>query len=242
MNAKKNHILIIDDDKEITLLISDYLMKHGYRTTWALNGLHIKHLLRENNFDLIILDIMLPGIDGLTLCQTIRKTHDTPIFMLSAANSTEDRVAGLELGADDYISKPFSARELLARIKAQLRRTKGELYSGEKRLNPLQKIGFSHWKLDRNTRCLIDKDEIALPLSQREYDLLLIFLEHPRRILSRDQLMDLLYDKDCDPMDRTIDVLIGRLRKKIECDPRNAELLVTIRGGGYQLNTEVTLL
>lgn len=242
MNSKKSHILIIDDDKEITTLISDYLIAHGYRTTWALNGLQINQLLRDNNFDLIILDVMLPGVDGLNLCQIIRKTQDTPIFMLSAANSTEDRVAGLELGADDYISKPFSARELLARIKAQLRRAHGELRQGEKRLNPLQRIGFANWELDRNTRCLIDSDQIAIPLSQREYDLLLIFLEHPGRILSRDQLMDLVYDKACDPVDRTIDVLIGRLRKKIEADPRNAQLLTTIRGGGYQLQAEVKLL
>lgn len=242
MNVKKNHILIIDDDKEITLLISDYLTAHGYRVTSALNGLQINQLLRENNFDLIILDVMLPSVDGLNLCQIIRKTHDIPIFMLSAANSTEDRVAGLELGADDYISKPFSARELLARIKAQLRRTNGDLRHGERRLNALQRMGFAQWVLDRNTRCLIDGDEIAIPLSQREYDLLLIFLEHPARILSRDQLMDLLYDKSCDPVDRTIDVLIGRLRKKIEVDPRNAQLLLTVRGGGYQLKTEVKLL
>ncbi|KTD64339.1 response regulator transcription factor [Legionella spiritensis] len=243
MTVKKKHILIIDDDKEITLLINDYLIQHGYRTTWALNGLHIRQLLRENNFDLIILDIMLPGVDGLSLCQMIRQTHDTPIFMLSAANSTADRVAGLELGADDYISKPFSARELLARIKAQLRRTGGELsLTGAKRLSPLQRIRFAHWQLDRNTHCLIDKDSVAIPLSQREYDLLLVFLEHPGRILSRDQLMDLLYDKDCDPMDRTIDVLIGRLRKKIESDPRNAQLLITVRGGGYQFKASVTSL
>ena len=242
MNSKKNHILIIDDDKEITALTSDYLIAHGYRTTCAFNGANINQLLRENNFDLIILDIMLPGIDGLNLCQIIRKTQDTPIFMLSAANSTEDRVAGLELGADDYITKPFSARELLARIKAQLRRSNGELGQSEKRLNPLQRIGFANWELDRNTRCLIDSDAIAIPLSQREYDLLLIFLEHPGRILSRDQLMDRVYDKTCDPVDRTIDVLIGRLRKKIETDPRNAKLLITIRGGGYQLQAEVKLI
>src|SRR3990167_2847882 len=168
MHSKKKHILIIDDDKEITTLISEYLTAHGYRTTCALNGLHINQLLREHNFDLIILDMMLPGIDGLSLCQMIRQMQDTPIFMLSAANSTEDRVAGLELGADDYISKPFSARELLARIKAQLRRAHGELGFGEKRLNPLQRIAFANWELDRNTRCLIDLEKIAIPLSQRE--------------------------------------------------------------------------
>ena len=239
MTIKKKHILIIDDDKEIAVLISDYLNAHGYRTTWALNGLQMNQLLRENNFDLIILDIMLPSIDGLNLCQIIRRTHDTPIFMLSAANSTEDRVAGLELGADDYITKPFSARELLARIKAQLRRTQGDFQLTTQRLSSLARIQFAQWQLDRNTRCLIDADEVAIALSQREYNLLLIFLEHPRRILSRDQLMDLLYDKSCDPIDRTIDVLIGRLRKKIEVDPKNAQILTTIRGGGYQLHAEV---
>ncbi|ARG98431.1 response regulator transcription factor [Legionella micdadei] len=239
MNTKRNHILIIDDDKEICLLISDYLTQHGYKTTYAHNGNHLAPLLRENNFDLIILDIMLPGPDGLSLCKTIRQTYDIPIFMLSAADSTADRVAGLELGADDYITKPFSARELLARVKAQLRRTNGELPTS-KRLSPMTRLRFANWQLDRETHCLIDEDEIAIALSQREYDLLLIFLEHPGRILSRDQLTDLLYDRDCDPMDRTIDVLIGRLRKKIELDPRNPDLLKTIRGGGYQLQAQVS--
>ncbi|MFA5960870.1 MAG: response regulator transcription factor [Tatlockia sp.] len=240
MNTKKNHILIIDDDKEITALLSDYLTKHGYKTTSAHHGNQLPQLLRENNFDLITLDVMLPGMDGLSLCQSIRKTHDVPVFMLSAANSTADRVAGLELGADDYITKPFSARELLARIKAQLRRTQGELQLSHQRLSPLRRIRFADWQLDRETHALIDKEDIALSLSQREYDLLLIFLEHPGRILSRDQLMDLLYDKHCETMDRTIDVLIGRLRKKIERDPRTPTLLMTIRGGGYQLKTTVS--
>lgn len=241
MNARKNHILIIDDDQEIVQLINDYLVKNDFRTTWALNGLSIKALLREHNFDLIILDIMLPGIDGLDLCQMIRQTHTMPIIMLSAANSIADRVAGLELGADDYISKPFSARELLARVKAQLRRTQGDLSEERKKLTPLQQIHFDSWILDRNTHALIDKEAIAIPLSQREYEMLLIFLEHPGRILSRDQLMDLLYDKDCDSQDRSIDVLIGRLRKKIETDPRNPRLLLTVRGGGYQFKTKVDL-
>ncbi|VEB38122.1 DNA-binding response regulator in two-component regulatory system with EnvZ [Legionella sainthelensi] len=241
MSTRKSHILIIDDDQEITHLINDYLIKNGFRTTWTLNGLNIKQLLRENNFDLIILDIMLPGIDGLHLCQMIRQTHSMPIIMLSAANSIADKVAGLELGADDYISKPFSSRELLARVKAQLRRTQGELEIDRKKLTPLQQIHFDNWILDRNTHSLIDKDSVAIPLSHREYELLIIFLEHPGRILSRDQLMDLLYDKNFDSQDRTIDVLIGRLRKKIEIDPRNPRLLLTIRGGGYQFKTKVDL-
>lgn len=174
MSTRKSHILIIDDDQEITHLINDYLIKNGFRTTWTLNGLNIKQLLREHNFDLIILDIMLPGIDGLHLCQMIRQTHSMPIIMLSAANSIADKVAGLELGADDYISKPFSSRELLARVKAQLRRTQGELEIDRKNLPRYNKyisiIGFLI-----ATHSLIDKDSVAIPLSHREYELLIIF-------------------------------------------------------------------
>ncbi|STX28552.1 DNA-binding response regulator in two-component regulatory system with EnvZ [Legionella beliardensis] len=242
MSIKKNHILIIDDDREITGLINDYLTKNGFRATCALNGFSINSLLRDNNFDLVILDIMLPGINGLALCQTIRQSLDIPIIMLSAADSTADRVAGLELGADDYISKPFSARELLARIKAQLRRSQGELNQNRKRLTPLKRIQFDKWILDRETHSLIDADAVAIPLSRREYDLLLIFLEHPGRILSREQIMDLLCDKSLDSQDRTIDVLIGRVRKKIEIDSKAPKLLLTIRGGGYQFKAQVNAL
>lgn len=241
MGIKKNHILIIDDDKEIAVLISDYLIKNGYRTTFAYNGLTINALLRDHNFDLVILDIMLPGVNGLSLCKTIRETLDIPIIMLSAADSTADRVAGLELGADDYVPKPFSSRELLARVKAQLRRSQGELT--QSRLISLKKIQFDNWILDRETHSLIDANSIVIPLSRREYDLLLIFLEHPRRILSREQIMDLLYDdKNYDSQDRTIDVLIGRVRKKIEIDPKNPKLLLTVRGGGYQFKTQVNAI
>ncbi len=243
MNIKKSHVLIIDDDKEITELLSEYLTKNGYRTTYALGGKNIQRLLKENNFDLVILDIMMPGIDGLDLCQIIRQSLDIPILMLSAANSTADRVAGLEVGADDYIAKPFSSRELLARIKAQLRRSQGILNNANhKRLTPLKKIKFNNWILDRETHSLIDSNGIAILLSQREYELLFIFLENTGRILSRDQLTDLLYGKFSDPQDRTIDVLIGRLRKKIEIDPKNPQLLLTIRGGGYQLKARIESL
>lgn len=241
MKDRKSHILIIDDDKDITELISDYLVKNNFRTTIAPNGMNIKTLLRENNFDLVVLDIMLPGIDGLTICKMIRETHNLPIIMLSAANSTSDRVVGLELGADDYVSKPFSGRELLARIKAQLRRDQGELHSDKRLLKPLSQIHFDNWKLDRDTHSLIDKEGVVIPLSQREYDLLLVFLENPERILSRNQLMDLLYDQDWDPQDRTIDVLIGRLRKKLEEDSRHPKILITVRGGGYRLRTKVSV-
>lgn len=235
----KKHLLIIDDDKEITLMLGDYLEQNDYKVTRAYDGLQLERLLTDNNFDLAILDVMLPGVDGLSLCKTIRQGHDIPIIMLSAADTEADRVAGLELGADDYMAKPFSTRELLARIKAHLRRASGELTANKQYLPPLGKIRFEQWTLDRETRCLIDKDNIALSLSAKEYDLLLIFLEHPKRVLSRDQLMDLLYDKSFTPFDRSIDVLIGRLRKKIESEISSTPLLKTIRGGGYQLNCQV---
>ncbi|MDP3706038.1 MAG: response regulator transcription factor [Legionellaceae bacterium] len=239
--TNKAHILVIDDDKEINQLISDYLIRHGYHVTSANDGRRIKHLLQDHAIDLIILDIMLPGPNGLDLCKTIRDDHDIPIIMLSAADSTADRVVGLELGADDYMTKPFNARELLARIKANLRRTQGELLPSRQFSHPLKKIRFSSWRLDRETHCLIGQDDIAIILSQREYDVLNIFLEHPNRILSRGQLLDLLYDKENNPFDRAIDVLIGRLRKKIELDPKNPQLLKTVRGGGYQLQATVEL-
>jgi two-component system OmpR family response regulator len=235
-------VLVIDDDKEITLLVSDYLAQHGYTVICAHHGHKLSQLLDAHSFDLVILDVMLPGKDGLTLCQEIRQTQDMPILMLSAANTEADRVAGLELGADDYISKPFSARELLARVKAHIRRAEGEHPASRQRLSPLHQLQFGHLTLNRENRCLVDAESIATPLSQREYDLLTILLEHPRRILSRDQLTDLLYDKVCDPFDRTIDVLIARLRKKIEIDPKNPQILMTVRGGGYKLESDVKTL
>ncbi len=243
MSLRAPHILIIDDDTEIIDLLERYLCQNGYKITSSLHGLTLLTLIKKHLFDLIILDVMLPAIDGLTLCKTIRGVSDIPIIMLSAAQSTADRVAGLELGADDYIAKPFEARELLARIKAQIRRSNGALSNNEgKKLAPLKKIHFAHWILDRDTHALIDAEGIAIALSQKEYDLLLIFLEHSGRILNRDLLMDFLYDKSFDPQDRTIDVLIGRIRKKIELDPRKPKLIVTVRGGGYQLKSPVQLL
>lgn len=241
MTDRKPHILIIDDDKEITWLLDDFLTKHHFRVTYRHNGDNLSRLMSENHFDLVILDVMLPGEDGLSLCRTIRKTHDLPIIMLSAAQTEADRVLGLELGADDYIVKPFSPRELLARIKAHLRRNSGELQRLTMRIAPLKKIRFAKWCVDRETHSLIDENNVAHALSQREYDLLLIFLEHPKRVLSRSQLMDLLYDKEMSPFDRSIDVLIGRLRKKIEDDVKSPKLLCTVRGGGYMLESKVEI-
>ena len=239
MKENKKHILIIDDDKEITLLIKDYLSQNGYQVTYAFDGLSIERLMNEHDFELAILDVMLPQVDGLSLIKTIRQRSAIPIMMLSAAMSEADRVAGLELGADDYMVKPFGSRELLARVKALLRRSQGELSQAVNRLSPLAKLQFSCWVLDREKHCLINDKKIAIALSHREYDLLLIFLEHPKRVLSRGMLTELLYDKESEPFDRSIDVLIGRIRKKIEHNSKKPNLLKTIRGGGYMLDTKV---
>lgn len=241
MSVRKPNILIIDDDKEIASLIKSYLIDNGFKVTSVQHGMQWRSLLRDNNFDVLVLDIMLPGENGLNLCRMIREEYDLPIIMLSAANTSEDRVLGLELGADDYIDKPFRMREFLARINSQLRRTQGSLSQNRQTILPTQRIKFSNWRLNRGNQCLIDKDNIAYYLSPREYNLLLVFLENSQRILSRSQLMDLLYDKDFNPFDRSIDVLISRLRKKIEVDPKNPILLITVRGGGYQLQAQVTI-
>lgn len=236
---EKPHILIVDDDPQIGDLISDYLQRHHYRVSLAKDGRAMERELKKANVDLIVLDIMLPGEDGLTLCRKLRDASSLPIIMLSAVGEETDRVAGLEVGADDYLSKPFSPRELLARIKALLRRSRGEL--SERRhstsLEKLADIEFANWRLDRNKRRLIAPDEVVVPLSAGEYELLLAFLENANRILTRDQLLDLTRGRESGPFDRTIDVQVARLRKKIEVDPKHPELIVTVRGGGYQFNT-----
>lgn len=235
-------ILIVDDDHQIRELLSDYLHQHGFRVLTAGDGVEMRKLFQRHPFDLIILDIMLPGEDGLTLCKQLRQHSAVLIIMLSAAGAETDRVVGLEVGADDYLAKPFSPRELLARIKALMRRTTGDL--GHQRrleqLADLPNIQFLNWQLDRNKRRLISPDDITVPLSTGEYELLLAFLEHPQRILTRDQLLDLTRGRQAEPFDRTIDVQVGRLRKKIETDSKDPKIIITVRGGGYQFTANIT--
>jgi len=235
------HILVVDDDPQIGDLIRDYLTKHGYRVSWAANGNDMRRELKKSNIDLVILDIMLPGDDGLALCRQLRETSDIMIIMLSAIGDEADRIVGLEIGADDYLAKPFSPRELLARIKALTRRSSGKLAESrqERYLAALPNIKFIDWELDRNKRRLIAPDGVAVPLSAGEYELLLAFLEHPKRILTRDQLLDLTRGRESLPFDRTIDVQVARLRKKIEIDPKDPKIIITVRGGGYQFTADV---
>lgn len=239
----QNSIIIVDDDPEIAGLVSEYLGQHGFLVTAVGDGTAMRETLAQGSFDLVILDLMLPGEDGLSLCRHLRATTTLPIIMLTAMGSETDRVVGLEMGADDYIAKPFSARELLARIKAVLRRggPRGQETEGEaETIAPTKEVlEFSGWRLDVGLRQLHSQDGVLVELTSGEFDLLHAFLLTPQRILNRDQLLDLARGRVSGPFDRTIDVQVGRLRRKLEIDPKKPELIKTVRGGGYILASEV---
>ncbi len=239
LKSMKAQILIVDDDKDIGLELKTYFEVHEYKVFNALNGQEMWKMLKSHHVDLIVLDIMMPGDDGITLCHKLRLESAIPIIMLSAAGSEADRVSCLEIGADDFLAKPFSARELLARIKALLRRSSGQLGQERQQQALDSNISFAHWQLDRARRMLIGQNSVNIPLSQREFEILTVFITHPNRVLTRDQLLEFTRGIDAGPFDRSIDVQIGRLRKKIEHDAKNPEIILTIRGGGYQFNAEV---
>lgn len=231
------HIAIVDDHKDIRTLLSRYLSENGYRVTAAEDARELRGLLQKCTPDLVVLDIMMPGEDGLSLCRYLRENTGIPIILLTAVSAETDRVVGLEMGADDYVTKPFSPRELLARIKAVLRRANS--------LPPKQQVPksrrrrFGPWTLDVSKRELVDRAGLATPLSTAEYRLLTVLLDHPQIVLTRDQLLDLTVGRVSDVFDRSVDNQISRLRKKIETDPRNPELIKTHWGGGYCFTAEV---
>ena len=227
-------VLIVDDDREIRDLLARFLRKHGLRVETVADGRVMARALKTGRFDLVVLDLMLPGEDGLSLCRHLRATSSLPVIMLTAVAEDTDRIVGLEIGADDYVTKPFNPRELLARIKAVLRRTGGagrEISEGT--------LTFAGWRLAAAQRELRDPDGVLVPLTSGEFDLLLAFVERPERVLSRDQLLDLTKGRDALPFDRSIDVQLSRLRRKIEIDPQNPKLIKTVRGGGYMLTRPV---
>ncbi|MGD9153351.1 MAG: response regulator [Gammaproteobacteria bacterium] len=238
---QKPRILVVDDDQQICDLLEGFLGKHGYQVFAAHDGVQMRRTLKEKTVDLIILDVMMPGEDGITLCRQIREKLVTPIIILSAMGDETDRIVGLKMGADDYLPKPFNPKELLARIEALLRRTRGTL-SAEPTLKQMPKFRFLDWVLDCNKRHLIAPDGLTIPLSAGEYELLLTFIKHPQRVLSRDQLLDLTKEKEGTPFDRAIDVQVGRLRKKIERDIKNPQIIITVRGGGYEFTPKVEIL
>ena len=233
------HILVVDDDKEIRDLLGKFLSQYNFQVALAQDGKEMFTILNDKAIDLIILDVMLPGEDGFGLCRKLRSQYATPIIMLTAVSEDTDRIVGLELGADDYISKPFNPRELLARIKAILRRMQERQQNEKIDTEKLQKHSFSGWVLNEGTRRLTDPNNVEVNLSAGEYELLLAFLYKPRRVLNRDQLMDFTKQREAMPFDRSIDVQISRLRHKIEVDPKEPELIKTVRGGGYMFTSEV---
>jgi two-component system OmpR family response regulator len=229
--AKQDHILIVDDDAEIRGLLGEYLQKQGYRATAVADGKGLRAAMEKSRPDVIILDLMLPGEDGLALCRDLRARSEIPIIMLTARGDETDRIVGLELGADDYVAKPFSPRELLARIKSVLRRTR----SLPDNLKPEEagSYRFAGWTLDVATRNLTGADGVVVPLGGTEFRLLRIFLEHPNRVLTRDQLIDLMLSRDAAPFDRAIDVQVSRLRHRLGEDAKEPAIVKTVRGQGY---------
>ncbi|WP_429050241.1 response regulator [Aeromonas hydrophila] len=238
MNQSSTHILVVDDHSEIRDLLKRFLEQHGLRVSCARDGKEMKRLLEEREFDLLVLDLMMPGEDGLTLCRELRAKSSLPIIMLTAMGEETDRIIGLEMGADDYLAKPFNPRELLARIKAVMRRTQVEPQPVAETLT--RDLRFNRWLLDINRRELVDEEGVGLSLSTAEFDLLRVFLERPQRVLSRDQLLDLARGREAVAFDRAIDTLVSRLRRKLERDPKNPELIKTIWGGGYLFAADVT--
>ena len=233
-------ILVVDDHKDIRDLLQRFLQQHGLVVTTAADGVEMYQHLAAQKFDLLILDLMLPGKDGITLCREIRSDSNIPIIMLTALGEDVDRIIGLEVGADDYVPKPFNPRELLARIKSVLRRHFA-IPNVEEQLasNPTQYL-FADWQLNTTSRELKNPTQVLVPLTSTEFTMLLAFLSHPNVVLSREDLLKLVQGRGADVYDRAIDTLISRLRKKIETDPKNPRLIKTIWGGGYQFSCEVT--
>ena len=234
-----DHILVVDDDPDIRDLLSEYLDKQGFRVSTAADGRSMRMVLSRAAPDLIVLDLMLPGEDGLTLCREVRAKSDVPLVMLTAKTEEIDRVVGLEMGADDYLAKPFSPRELVARIKSILRRSRA--LPVNLRPDDARAILFAGWKLEIATRTLISPEGVAVPLSGTDFRLLRIFLDHPNRVLNRDQLIEMTQARDAGPFDRSIDLQVSRLRKRLNDNPKDPAIIKTSRGEGYVLAAEVAL-
>ena len=233
------HILIVDDHREIRELVARVLSKEGFRVSAAADGRAMHKALADGRIDLILLDLMLPGEDGLSLCRGLRAQSDIPIIMLTAKGDEIDRIVGLEMGADDYLPKPFSSRELVARIRAVLRRSHEPAQAGDAGQRP-KRYRFDRWTLDTGSRELQRADGIVVPLSTGEYDLLIAMVERPQRVLNRDQLLDLARGRSVAGLDRSIDTQVSRLRKKLELDPADPKIIKTVWGGGYTFTPAVS--
>ena len=236
MNAQ-DLILIVVDDREIRTLLADYLHKQGYRVSAVADGKALWSTLDSARVDLIILDVMLPGDDGFVLCRNLQARGNWPVIMLTAKGDDTDRIVGLELGADDYLPKPFNPRELLARIKSVLRRHRA--VPDNLQAQPAGALRFAGWTLDLTARNLVSPQQVVVPLSGAEFRLLRVFVTYPNRVLSRDQLMDLTVGREADPFDRSVDVQVSRLRQRLGDDAREPIIIKTVRGEGYVLAASV---
>jgi two-component system OmpR family response regulator len=231
------HILVVDDERDIREPLVKYLAKNGLRATMAASAAEARTEMKTRAIDLVVLDIMMPGEDGLSLCRHLRETADVPVILLTAMAEDTDRVVGLEIGADDYVTKPFNPRELLARIRAVLRRA-GAVPRPRETMET-KRLRFAGWLLDVDRRELTGADGVAVPLSTAEFRLLTAFLQRPHIVLSRDQLLDLTSGRAAQVFDRSIDNQVSRLRRKIEADPKDPALIKTVWGGGYVFAADV---
>ena len=234
------HLLLVDDERSIREPLAQYLTRQGFRVTQAGDAESARSRLAAYAIDLAIVDIMMPGEDGLSLCRHLAATSDTPVILLTAKAEETDRIVGLEMGADDYVVKPFSPRELAARIKVVLRRTQG---AGVRQHAPESgSYAFAGWVLKSGERALVDREGVSVALSTGEFALLFALVTRPRQVLTRDQLLDLTQGREAAAFDRAVDNQVSRLRRKIEADPKNPEIIKTVWGGGYTLAAEVTRL
>ena len=240
-------IIVVDDEAEVREMIQEYLAQHGYDVAAASSGAELRAMLQKQTPDLVILDVRMPGEDGISLARHVRETHGAGIIMVTAAAAVVDRIVGLEVGADDYVAKPFDPRELLARVKSVLRRTVARAAGATAAraagvpasmpvsppVSPPHAVVFGRCLLDLDSHTLTTEGGEDVPLTSMEFDLLKAFAEHPNRVLTRDQLLDLAHNRDWDPFDRSIDIRIARIRRKIEPDPAKPQTIKTVRGAGY---------
>lgn len=234
--TEKRRLLLVDDEDTIRKPLAEYLGDNGFRVREAADAAEARCLLSGHQFDVIVLDVMMPGEDGLSLCRHVREAHDIPVVMLTAKGEDTDRIVGLEIGADDYVAKPFNPRELLARLKAVLRRAEAPPRMQE----DTRTLAFGDWVLRLDERVLMDLEGVSTALSTGEYNLLHAMLVRPRTVLSREQLLELSRGRESNAFDRSIDNMVSRVRRKIEADPKSPEILKTVWGGGYILAADVT--
>jgi two-component system, OmpR family, response regulator len=234
------HILVVDDQREICDLVQEYLVSEGYRVSTAHDGAEMRRVMALGPVDLVILDLMLPGEDGLTLARSLREESNVGIIILTGRGEIVDRIIGLEMGADDYLPKPFHLRELLARVKSVLRRASSR--TAERQVTPRSRARFAGWELDLSSRELFSPSGGEVRLTTGEFDLLSAFVNNPNQVLTRDRLLDLARNREAGPFDRTIDVQVGRLRRKLEDDPQKPTMIKTVRGSGYIFTPAVEVL